>query len=212
MACPVSFRLRCPVPTNHSHFTDAHSREWLEMLIHSRVNPWYSVYDRINSKSMKPVTLLRYFIKKYANRRLYDTGNSEYVTLNQVEGMIRAGTVVKAVDAKTGEDVTAFILPQIIVDEAKAKNILLPVPLLRVIIQYGDNILKEFFEKYLMKTVDNYLIYKNEMDVQFRKWLDPSDELSKKAKEAMENLSPFRHPFTPFSSSDKNRKDGDDSE
>jgi polyhydroxyalkanoate synthesis repressor PhaR len=151
-------------------------------------------------------------IKKYANRRLYDTDKSEYVTLNQVSDLIRGGKVVTVVDVKTGEDVTAFILTQIVVEEAKTKNILLPAPLLHVIIQYGDNILKEFFEKYLMKTIDNYLIYKNEMDAQFRKWLDLSTDLSAKAKEAMENLSPFRSPFTPFSSSDKNPKDEDDSE
>jgi polyhydroxyalkanoate synthesis repressor PhaR len=138
-------------------------------------------------------------IKKYANRRLYNTDKSEYVTLNQVSDLIREGTVVKVVDAKSGEDVTAFILTQIIVEEAKTKNILLPTPLLHAIIQYGDNILKEFFDKYLMKTIDNYLIYKNEMDAQFRKWLDLSTDLSSKAREAMESLSPFKNPFTGFS-------------
>jgi polyhydroxyalkanoate synthesis repressor PhaR len=146
-------------------------------------------------------------IKKYTNRRLYNTDTSEYVTLNRVSDLIRSGKAVKVVDAKTGEDVTAFILTQIIVEEAKTRNILLPAPLLHVIIQYGDNILKEFFEKYLMKTIDNYLIYKNEMDVQFRKWLDLSTDLSSKAREAMENLSPFRSPFTGFSSTDKDSKD-----
>jgi polyhydroxyalkanoate synthesis repressor PhaR len=146
-------------------------------------------------------------IKKYANRRLYNTDKSKYITLNQVSDLIREGTVVRVVDAKTGEDVTAFILTQIIVEEAKTRNILLPAPLLHVIIQYGDNILKEFFEKYLMKTIDNYLIYKNEMDAQFRKWLDLSTDISSKAREAMDSLSPFGHPFTGFSSTDKDSKD-----
>jgi polyhydroxyalkanoate synthesis repressor PhaR len=149
-------------------------------------------------------------IKKYANRRLYNTDKSKYITLNQVSDLIREGNVVRVVDAKTGEDVTAFILTQIIVEEAKTKNILLPVPLLHVIIQYGDNILKEFFEKYLMKTIDNYLIYKNEMDAQFRKWLNLSTDLSSKAREAMESLSPFRSPFTGFSPTDKDSNDEDD--
>jgi len=149
-------------------------------------------------------------IKKYANRRLYNTDTSKYVTLNQVSDLVRGGTAVEVVDAKTGEDVTAFILTQIVVEEAKTKNILLPAPLLHVIIQYGDNILKEFFEQYLMKTIDNYLIYKNEMDAQFRKWLDLSTDLSSKAREAIESLSPFGHPFTGFSSTEKNPKDEDD--
>jgi polyhydroxyalkanoate synthesis repressor PhaR len=149
-------------------------------------------------------------IKKYANRRLYDTDKSEYVTLNQVTDLIREGREVKVVDAKTGEDVTAFVLTQIVVEEARAKNILLPVPVLHLIIQYGDTILKEFFEKYLLKTIDNYLIYKNEMDGQFRKWLDLSADFSKRAKQVMENLSPFQSPFTPFSSPKKESEDEDD--
>ncbi len=149
-------------------------------------------------------------IKKYANRRLYDTDRSEYVTLNQLSDLIRAGKAVEVIDAKTGEDVTAFILTQIVVEEAKTKNILLPAPLLHVIIQYGDNVLKEFFEKYLLKTIDNYLIYKNEMDAQFRKWLDLSTDFSSKARETMKRLTPFQYPFTDFSPSDKNSKDEDD--
>ncbi len=94
--------------------------------------------------------------KKYANRRLYDTEKSAYVTLNQVADVIRQGRHVEVIDAKTKEDVTAFTLTQIIMEEAKQKNILLPVPLLHLIIQYGDNILGEFFEKYLQQMINNY--------------------------------------------------------
>ena len=78
----------------------------------------------------------RVLLKKYANRRLYDTEKSVYVTLSQVSDMIKEGRQVKVIDAKTEEDVTAFILTQIIVEEAKNKNSLLPVPLLHLIIEY----------------------------------------------------------------------------
>jgi polyhydroxyalkanoate synthesis repressor PhaR len=111
-------------------------------------------------------------LKKYANRRLYDTEKSTYITLSQVSEIVREGRQVKVVDAKTDEDVTAFILTQIIVEEARRKDLLLPVSLLHLIIQYGRNALGEFFEKYLELTIRNYLAQKAALDQQFRNWLD----------------------------------------
>jgi len=61
-------------------------------------------------------------LKKYANRRLYDTEKSAYVTLKQVADYIHDGRQVRIMDAKTEEDVTAFILTQIVLEEAKNKN------------------------------------------------------------------------------------------
>ncbi|MBC2711593.1 MAG: hypothetical protein HGJ94_11585 [Desulfosarcina sp.] len=81
------------------------------------------------------------FFKKYANRRLYNMSDSKYVTLGEMSELIRNGHEVKVIDAKTNADVTAFILTQIILEQAKHKNTLLPVPLLHLIIQYGDNVL-----------------------------------------------------------------------
>ena len=103
-------------------------------------------------------------LKKYANRRLYDTEKSVYVTLNQVADYIRDGRSVAIIDAKTREDVTAFILTQIVLEEAKNKNALLPVPLLHLIIRYGDNLLGEFFEKYLHQIFQNFVTHKQTMD------------------------------------------------
>jgi polyhydroxyalkanoate synthesis repressor PhaR len=73
-------------------------------------------------------------LKKYSNRRLYDTEKSTYVTLDHVMHAIRQGRRVAVADAKSGEDVTAFILTQIILEESRKKNSLLPVPLLHLII------------------------------------------------------------------------------
>ncbi len=117
-------------------------------------------------------------LKKYANRRLYDTEKSTYITLSQVSDIVREGRQVKVVDAKTDEDVTAFILTQIIVEEARRKNLLLPVSLLHLIIQYGGNALSEFFEKYLELTIRNYLAQKAALDQQFRNWLDMGKAIS----------------------------------
>ncbi len=117
--------------------------------------------------AMKDVLLL----KKYSNRRLYDTEKSAYVTLDHVMQVIRRGRPVAVVDAKSGEDVTAFILTQIILEESRKRNSLLPVPLLHLIIRHGENILSEFFQKYLEQTIKNYLSYKAAADDQFKKWL-----------------------------------------
>ncbi len=97
-------------------------------------------------------------LRKYPNRRIYDPEKSAYITLDQVCEIIRRGRQVSVIDARTKEDVTAFILSQIIVEEAKNKNILLPVSFLHLVIQHG-NVLAEFFEKYLELTLKNYLIY-----------------------------------------------------
>jgi len=132
----------------------------------------------------------RVLLKKYANRRLYDTEKSVYVTLSQVSDMIKEGRQVKVIDAKTEEDVTAFILTQIIVEEAKNKNSLLPVPLLHLIIEYGETVLSEFFEIYLELTIKNYLSYKTAMDEQFRKWLDIGDNFSALAQKNLHHSFP----------------------
>ena len=150
-------------------------------------------------------------LKKYANRRLYDTENSSYVTLDQVAEIVRQGRQVKVVDAKTKEDVTAFILTQIILEAAKNKNTLLPVPLLYLIIQYGNNILEEFFEKYLQQTIQNYLSYKSAFDQQFKRWLDLGMNVSDMTHKTMTELSPFKSFFDQFApSSDKQEKEQKD--
>jgi polyhydroxyalkanoate synthesis repressor PhaR len=134
-------------------------------------------------------------LKKYANRRLYDTAKSAYVTLNQVAELIKEGKQVRVVDAKTKEDVTAFILSQIIMEKARKKNVLLPVPLLHLIIQHGDNVLEEFFDNYLEQTLNNYLNYKSAVDEHFKKWLDLGMDLSEMTKKTLTGLSPFKKLF-----------------
>ncbi len=79
-------------------------------------------------------------IKKYANRRLYNTGTSTYVTLEDLAKMVKKGEVFAVQDAKTGEDITHSVLTQIIFEqESKTGNTLLPVSFLRQLISfYGD--------------------------------------------------------------------------
>ena len=143
-------------------------------------------------------------IKKYPNRRLYDTEQSQYISLNHVADMVRQDLHVKVMDVKTEEDVTAFILTQILLEEAKKNNTLLPVPFLHLIIQYGDNILSEFFEKYLQQTVKNYLVYKKTVDEQFKNWLELGMDFSAMAEKTM--MKPSKAFFDLFPDSEKTKE------
>lgn len=138
-------------------------------------------------------------LKKYANRRLYDTEKSVYVTLHEVSAYIRDGLEVSIIDAKTKEDVTAFTLTQIILEEAKSKNALLPVPLLHLIIRYGNNLLGEFFEKYLHQIFQNFVTHKQAMDGQFQQWIEMGLNMSQAAQKSFPGLNPFQPFFDPFS-------------
>lgn len=95
-------------------------------------------------------------VKKYSNRRLYDTEESRYVTLEEMADKIRAGTDVRVVDAKTGEDLTQATLAQIIVESRGAAR-LLPVPLLTQLIRMGDDALAEFLGRYMTFALEMYL-------------------------------------------------------
>ena len=140
----------------------------------------------------------RVVIKKYNNRRLYDTEKNAYVTLATLSEMIKEGRHIEVIDAQTKEDVTAFTLTQIILEEAKSKQFLLPVPLLHLMIQFGETVLAEFFEKYLQQVVRNYLAYKTSVDAQFAKWLDLGAQLSQQAPQVAPPFNPFLSVFDMF--------------
>jgi polyhydroxyalkanoate synthesis repressor PhaR len=95
-------------------------------------------------------------IKKYGNRRLYDSSNSQYVNLDDIAGFIRAGRDVQVVDAKTGQDLTRVIFTQIITEDAKEKPTGLPIELLRQLIVASDEVRQEFIMWYLKSALDTY--------------------------------------------------------
>ena len=94
-------------------------------------------------------------VKKYPNRRLYDTSAGRYVNLEELAGLIRKGTDIQVVDAKTGEDLTRVILTQIIVEDAKDRPTL-PLELLRQLILASDRAGQEFIMWYLKSAFDAY--------------------------------------------------------
>ena len=84
------------------------------------------------------VLAVAYMIKRYANRKLYDPQESRYVTLEELEDMIRAGREIAVTDATTGEDLTAMVLAQIILEKARSRRPTLPTAFLHQLIQYGE--------------------------------------------------------------------------
>jgi len=95
-------------------------------------------------------------IRKYPNRRLYDTSSRRYVNLDDVAALVRQGADFQVVDAKTGEDLTRVILTQIIVEDAKGGPAGLPLELLRQLIMASDRAGQEFIMWYLKSAFDAY--------------------------------------------------------
>jgi polyhydroxyalkanoate synthesis repressor PhaR len=95
-------------------------------------------------------------VKKYGNRRLYDTEQSRYVRLDEIAERIREGAEVQVVDAKSGADLTAPTLAQIIFEDRNAAR-LLPVPLLLQLIRMGDGPLADFLGRYVSWALEMYL-------------------------------------------------------
>jgi polyhydroxyalkanoate synthesis repressor PhaR len=95
-------------------------------------------------------------VKKYANRRLYNTGSSRYVTLDDLSHMVRQGQHFVVHDAKSGDDLTRSILTQIILEEdGKGRN-LLPISFLRQLISFYDDSLRAFLPRYLELSMENF--------------------------------------------------------
>jgi|SRR5579864_1891318 polyhydroxyalkanoate synthesis repressor PhaR len=95
-------------------------------------------------------------IKKYGNRRLYDTTHSRYINQDEVAEMVRAGLEVQVVDAATGEDLTRLVLTQIIVEDAKEPDSALPLDILRQMVVACGKATQENTMKYTKAVLDMY--------------------------------------------------------
>src|SRR5207302_8681769 len=117
----------------------------------------------------------------YGNRRLYDTGDSRYVTQDELAAKIRGGADVRVVDAQTNEDLTQATLTQIVLETGNAAKFL-PVQLLTQMIRLSDDALAEFFSRYVTGALELYLQAKrgvqsftayNPLDALARMWMSP---------------------------------------
>jgi polyhydroxyalkanoate synthesis repressor PhaR len=136
-------------------------------------------------------------IKKYGNRRLYDTEDSRYITLEELTGKIRAGAEVRVVDAKTNDDLTQATLAQLILEGGSMARVL-PVSLLTQLIRLGDDSLGEFFSRYVTAALDLYLQAKR--GLQTAQQYNPLAQLPIAATEALQRLwmsNPFAQAYGP---------------
>jgi polyhydroxyalkanoate synthesis repressor PhaR len=95
-------------------------------------------------------------IKKYPNRRLYDSSSGRYVNLDDLAAMIREGRELRVVDSKTGEDITRVVLTQIILEDTKDQPSGLPLEVLRRLIMASEGAGQEFINWYLKSAFDTY--------------------------------------------------------
>jgi polyhydroxyalkanoate synthesis repressor PhaR len=102
-------------------------------------------------------------VKKYANRRLYNTATSSYVTLDELSQMVRKGEEFVVFDAKTGEDITRSVLTQIILEEDSKGRNLLPIGFLRHLIGFYDDSLQTFLPRYLELSMENFARHQDQM-------------------------------------------------
>ncbi len=121
-------------------------------------------------------------IKKYSNRRLYDSTNKKYVTLDDIAALIREGSEVKVIDSQTGADISKVILIQVVLESEKNKEDILPVSFLHMLIKYGNKVAKDFFENYFLMMFQPYFsvqenFKKNMMLWQEMGWFPPGVKL-----------------------------------
>jgi polyhydroxyalkanoate synthesis repressor PhaR len=114
-------------------------------------------------------TAKRLQIKKYPNRRFYDTTHSRHLTLVEMCSLIQQGYDITVTDAKTGADITAQVLTQIILELETTKLNSFPVPLLVRLIRMNDQLVKDFIEKYFNQALGSFLNYQQQVEEQIRR-------------------------------------------
>lgn len=134
-------------------------------------------------------------IKKYANRRLYNTKSSSYITLDHLSKMTREGVDFKVLDAKTGADITHSILTQIIMEEESAGGEqMLPVNFLRQLIGMYGNSMQSLVPHYLEASMDNF----RSNQAKLREAFEASLGANPLAKLAQQNLAMFKAAASAF--------------
>ena len=148
--------------------------------------------DRLMADAKEPIT-----VKKYANRRLYNTGTSTYVTLEDLAAMVKAGENFVVADAKTGEDITRAVLTQIIVEqESKGQN-LLPVDFLRQLIRFYGDSLQGVVPGYLDMSMKNFTADQDRIRTQMAQAFGMPLHMFE--EQARQNMAMFDRAFRLFS-------------
>ena len=134
-------------------------------------------------------------IKKYANRRLYNTQSSSYITLDDLSRMTREGIDFQVLDAKTGADITHQILTQIIMEEESHGEQMLPISFLRQLISMYGNSMQSLMPHYLEATMDNFRANQSKLQETWKTSMGPEAF----AQLAEPNLKRFQAAASAFS-------------
>ncbi len=139
-------------------------------------------------------------IKKYANRRLYNTSTSTYVTLDDLAVMVKGGTDFLVYDAKTGEDITRSVLTQIIFEEENKGTNLLPINFLRQLIRFYGDSMQAFVPGFLEFSLDNLGKEQQKLTAQMLEtWgADPFKAMQETAARNMSMFNDAMKVFNPF--------------
>jgi polyhydroxyalkanoate synthesis repressor PhaR len=140
-------------------------------------------------------------IKKYANRRLYNTQTSSYVTLDHLAAMVKEGTEFEVQDARTGEDITRSVLTQIIFEEEAKGQSLLPIKFLRQLIRFYGDSLQTFVPGYLDMSMESFTKNQGAMRDRIAEALGGGNQMIENM--TRQNLQLFENAmamFTPFGS------------
>jgi polyhydroxyalkanoate synthesis repressor PhaR len=141
----------------------------------------------------------RVVIKKYANRRLYNTQSSSYVTLEHLSEMVKKGVDFVVYDAKTNEDITRSVLTQIIFDEESRGQNLLPIQFLRQLIRFYGDSMQALVPSYLEMSLDSFTQQQERMRQQFSNTLGGAKGLHYFEDQIRQNMQLFDRAMKMFS-------------
>ena len=145
-------------------------------------------------KKSGPIT-----IKKYANRRLYNTGTSSYVTLDDLCQMVKTGTEFVVFDAKTGEEITRSVLTQIIFEEESKGQNMLPIAFLRQLIGFYGDSMQWALPKYLELTMDAFSANREKMHDHMTEAFGANVAVNQFESMVRQNISMFENALRMFS-------------
>lgn len=144
----------------------------------------------------------RVTIKKYANRRLYNTASSSYVTLEHLSEMVKEGVDFVVYDAKTGEDITRSVLTQIIFEEESRGENLLPIQFLRQLIGFYGNSMQSVLPGYLELSLESFIKQQERFRAQMAS-ISPASGLAATAaayeEQVRQNMTLFNRAMSAFS-------------
>jgi polyhydroxyalkanoate synthesis repressor PhaR len=141
----------------------------------------------------------RVVIKKYANRRLYNTASSSYVTLEHLADMVKEGVDFVVYDAKTNEDITRTVLTQIIFEEESSGQSLLPIQFLRQLIGFYGNSMQAFLPSYLELSLASFTQQQEQLRKQFAAFGQTTPGVGAFDEQVRQNLALFDRAMKMFS-------------